>query len=97
MASQKVESTKEGAVEGEADVDLDRHPMAWMHDRQHCYDDEMISFWPLLHPLSDGGGTTTQHLACHLLSTWQWSSVTHLTSCPPTPTNMEIGRWLPLE
>ena len=45
----------------------------------------------------DGGGTTTQHLACCLPSTWQWSSTTHPMSCPPAPTNMEIGRWLPLD
>ena len=57
----------------------------------------MINFWPLLHPLTNGGGTVTQHLACCLLSMWQWSSITHPTSCPPTPTNMEIGWWLPLD
>ena len=97
MASQKVESTKEGAVRGEADADPDRHPMPWMHDRQCCYDDEMISFWPLLHPLTDWGGTTTRCLVHCLLSTWQWLSTTHPTSCPPAPTNMEIRRWLPLD
>ena len=57
----------------------------------------MISFWPLLCPLTDGGGTVTQCLVHRLLSTWQWSSITHPTSCPPAPTNMEIGRWLPLD
>ena len=91
MASQKVESAEEGAVGGEGDTDPDRHPMAWMRDNQCCYDDKMISFWPLLRPLTDGGGTMTQHLAHCLLSTWQWSSITHPTSCPPAPTNMEIG------
>ena len=96
-ASHKVESAEEGAVGGEADMDPDRHPMTCMCNRQRCYDDEMISFWLLLHPLTDGGGTATWHLARHLLSTWQWSSVTHPTSCPPAPTNMEIGRWLPLD
>ena len=45
--------------DAEVDVDPDMHPMAWMHNHQCCYDDEMISFWPLLHPLMDGGGTTT--------------------------------------
>ena len=86
-ASQKVESAKEGAVGGEADIDLDRHPMAWMHDCQCCYDEEIISFWPLLHPLTDRGGTTTQCLVHRLLSMWQWSSITHPTSCPlPQPT-----------
>ena len=57
----------------------------------------MISFWPLLHPLMDGGGTAMWHLAHRLLSTWEWSSATHPTSCPPAPTNMEIGQWLPLD
>ena len=58
---------------------------------------KMINFWPLLHPLTDGGGTATRRLAHCLLSTWEWSSATHPTSCPPAPTNMEIGRWLPLD
>ena len=81
----------------EVDADPDTHPMAWMCNRQHCYDDEMISFWPLLRPLMDGGGTATRRLVRHLLSTWEWSSAMHPTSCPPAPTNMEIGWWLPLD
>ena len=97
MASPKVEDTEEGAVGGELHVDLDKHLMAWMHDHQRWYDEEMINFWPLLHPLTDGKGTMTRHLAHCLLSMWHWSSVTHPTSCPPTPTNMEIGQWLPLD
>ena len=96
-ASQKAENTEEGAVGGELCIDLDRHPMAWMHNHQCCYDDEMINIWPLLRPLMDGRGTATWHLVCHLLSTWHWSSITHPTSCPPTPTNMEIRQWLPLD
>ena len=71
--------------------------MAWMCNHQHCYGDEIIIFWPLLHPLTDGGGTMTRCLACHLLSTWEWSSTMHPTSCPATPTNMEIRWWLPLD
>ena len=97
MASQKVENTEEGAVGGEADADPDRHPMAWMRNCQRCYDDEMISFWLLICPLMDGGGTMTWHLVRRLLSMWQWSSITHPMSYPPAPTNMEIGQWLPLD
>ena len=93
----KVNTAEEGAVGGETDVDPNTHPMVWMRDRQNSYSDEMISFWPLLHPLMDGGGMATRHLVRHLLSTWQWSSATHTASCPPTPSNMEIGRWLPLD
>ena len=98
-ALQKREGVEEGAVGGDAEVnaDPDIHPMEWMRNRQHCYDDEMIVFWPLLCPLTDGGGTMMRRLVCHLLSTWEWSSATHPTSCPPTPTNMEIGWWLPLD
>ena len=61
MASPKSEGTEEGAMGGDAEVDADpdMHPMAWMRDRQCCYDEEMISFWPLLHPLTDGGRTAT--------------------------------------
>ena len=93
MASPKREGTEEGAVGGDVglDADPDTHPMAWIHNRQTCYDEEMINFWPLLCPLTDGGGTATHRLARCLLSTWEWSSTTHPTSCPPAPTNMEIG------
>ena len=78
-------------------VDPNTHPMTWMRDRQNSYSDEMISFWPLLRPLTDGGGMATRCLVCRLLSTWQWSSATHTASCPPAPSNMEIGQLLPLD
>ena len=93
-ASQKAENAEEGAVGGEPCVDPDRHPMTCMRNRQCCYDDETINFWPLLHPLTDGRGTMAQHLTHHLLSMWHSSSVRHPMSCPPAPTNMEIRRWL---
>ena len=91
MTPHKVDTAEEGAVGGETDVDPNTHLMTWMRDRQNSYSDEMISFWPLLCPLTDGGGTATRCLAHHLLSTWQWSSTTHTASCPPAPSNMEIG------
>ena len=97
MSPRKVDTTVEGAVGGQTEEDPNTHPMAWMRDHQNSYSDEMIHFWPLLHPLTDGGGTKTRRLACHLLSTWQWSAATHAASCPPAPSNMEIGRWLPLD
>ena len=93
----KVDTAREGALGGETNIDPNTHPMTWMRDRQNSYSDEMISFWPLLCPLTDGGGMATRHLACRLLSTWQWSAATHTASCPPAPSNMEIGRWLPLD
>ena len=65
----KVNTEEEGAVGGETDIDPNSHPMTWMLDRQNSYSDEMISFWPLLGPLTDGGGMATRHLAHRLLST----------------------------
>ena len=93
----KVDTAEEGAVGGETEEDPNTHLMAWMRDCQNSYSDEMIHFWPLLQPLMDGGGMAMRHLACRLLSTWQWSAATHTASCPPAPSNMEIGRWLPLD
>ena len=97
MASPKVENAGEGDVGGDLHVDLDKHLMAGMCDRQYWYDEEMINFWLLLRLLMDWKGTMTWHLAHCLLSMWHWSSVTHPISCPPAPTNMEIGQWLPLD
>ena len=59
-ASPKAEDTEEGAVGSELCVDPDKYPLAWMRDHQHWYDDELIEFWPLLCPLTDGKGATTQ-------------------------------------
>ena len=56
MTPHKVDTAEEGAVGGEMEEDPNTHPMAWMRDRQNSYSDEMIHFWPLLHPLTDGGG-----------------------------------------
>ena len=73
MASPKVENAEEGAVGGEVCVDPDRHPMAWMYNRQCCYDDEIINFWLLLRPLMDGGRTVTTwrlgHATCYQCGT----------------------------
>ena len=77
--------TEEGAVGGQTEEDPNTHPMAWMRDRQNSYSDEMIHFWPLLRPLTDGGGMNTRHLAHHLLSTWQWSAATHTCVLPSRP------------
>ena len=56
MSPRKVDTTEEGAVGGQTEEDPNTHLMAWMCDRQNSYSDEMIHFWPLLRPLTDGGG-----------------------------------------
>ena len=81
-AGPNIEDAGEGAVGGDLHADPDKYPMSWMRDHQRWHDDEMIEFWPLLCPLTDGKGTTTRQLARRLLLTWHWSSATHPTSCP---------------
>ena len=92
-ASPKREGTEDEAVGGDAEVDADpdRHPMAWMRHRQMCYDNEMINFWPLLRPLTDGGGTAMRRLVHRLLSTWEWSSTMHPTSALPLQPTWRLG------
>ena len=80
------------------DADPDRHPMAWMHHCQTYYDDEMINFWTLLRPLTDGGGTAMRRLTCRLLSTWEWSSALRtLHPALPLQPTWRSGDWLPLD
>ena len=87
----KVNTAEERPVGGETDVDPNIHLMTWMRDRQNSYSDEKISFWPLLRPLTDGGGMATRHLACRLLSTWQWSSAATHRVLPSRP--KQHGGW----
>ena len=68
-----------------------------MRDRQRGYADEQIKFWPLLHPLMNG--SEGPDLATGTLALVDVALVFHHPSnmsCPPAPTNMEIGWWLPL-
>ena len=92
LPPQKLKTLKRGLWEVNYAVDPDKYPMAWMHDCQCWYDEEMINFWPLLHLLMDGKGAMTQHLACRLLSMWHWSSITHPTSCLSSPN--QHGNWV---
>ena len=62
----KVDTAEEGAVGGEMEEDQNTHPMACMRNCQNSYSDEMISFWPLLRPLTGGKGRPqgVLHIIC---------------------------------
>ena len=94
-ASPKTEDAGEGAVGGDQCADPDKYPMSWMHDHQRWYDDKMNSGpalpadrWERNHN-SAAGMSPSINLALVI------SDPSHLL--PPTPTNMEIGRWLSLD
>ena len=76
-----------------SDLHLERDALKWMKEQQCSYTDEQLSFWTLLHPLTDGSETSSWHLACWLLSVWHWSSVLNPPVCPPAPSQLNIGCW----
>ena len=95
---QKMKILKKEPWGVKGNIDPDKYALAWMCDHQHGYADEQIRVLALA-PSVDGwkwaqNSATGMH---QLLSMWHWSSTTHPTTCPPTPTNMEIGWWLPLD
>ena len=59
-----------------------------------CEEDEPI-WWPLIHPLTEGGDAAALALAWWLMAAWRWA-ITISTSpiCPPPPTVMDIGQLL---
>ena len=79
MTPPKVDTAEEGAVGGETDVDPNTHPMAWMCDRQNSYSNEMISFWPLLHPTHEWRRNGYQ-ASCALFAVYL-AMVLHCTYC----------------
>lgn len=82
------------AIGGQSDLQPERDVLKWMKEWQCSYTNEQLSFWTLLHPLMDGGETSSQHLACWLLSVWHWSLALDPPVCPPAPSQLNIGCWI---
>ena len=66
------------ATGGQSDLDLEREMLKWMKEHQCSYTEEQLSFWTLLHPLMDGGETSSWHLVllnccwCGIGHQWHW-------------------------
>ena len=71
--------------------------MRWLQNCETSLDDEEISWWPLVSPLTDGSDATTKDLARQLMAAWEWEwagAVSESPICPPVPTILNIRQFL---
>ena len=76
-------------------LDLMWQTTKWLQACEESLDEEEISWWPLLLPLTDGSDMATRELAKQLLATWRWvKKVSNTPTCPPAPTVLNIVQFL---
>ena len=69
--------------------------MRWLQNCKTSLDNQEISWWPLVSPLTDGSIATTKDLARWLMAAWKWvGAVSESPICPPTPTILNIRQFL---
>ena len=66
----------------------------WLQACEESLDEEEISWWLLLLPLTDGSKTATRELTKWLLATWRWvKKVSNASTCSPASTVLNIGQF----
>ena len=76
-------------------LDLMWQTTKWLQACEESLDEEEISWWPLLLPLTDGSDAATRELAKWLLTMWRWvKKVFDTPICLPAPTVLNIGQFL---
>ena len=76
-------------------IDILWQTTRWLRSfEEQCEEDEPM-WWPVIHPLTDGGDAAKLALVCQLMAAWRWA-ITISTSpiCLPAPTVMNIGQFL---
>ena len=67
----------------------------WLQTCEEGLDDEEISWWPLVNPLTDGSNVAVKDLTSWLMATWRWvGKVSKTPICPPSLTVLSIGQFL---
>ena len=67
----------------------------WLQACKESLDEEEISWWPLLLPLTDGSNAATKELVKWLLAMFRWvKKVFNTPTCLPAPTVLNIGQFL---
>ena len=76
-------------------IDLMWQTTKWLLNCETSLEEEEISWWLLVGPLTDGSNAATKHLTKRLVAAWKWVGVV-LESfvCPPTPTVLNTGQFL---
>ena len=68
----------------------------WLLNCEISLEEEEISWWPLVSPLTDGSDAATKDLAKRLMAASKWVGVVSESSPPhpPIPTVLNIGQFL---
>ena len=67
----------------------------WLQNCEINLDDEEISWWPLVSPLTDGSDATTKDLPRRLMAAWKWAgAASESPICLPVPTILNIRQFL---
>ena len=79
-------------------IDLMWQTMRWLQNCETSLDedeDEEISWWLLVSPLTNGSDATTKDLTRWLMAAWKWvGAVSESPICPPKPTILNIRQFL---
>ena len=67
----------------------------WLQTSKEGLDNEEISWWLLVSPLTNGSDTAAKDLARWLMATWRWvGKMSKTPICPPSLTVLNIGQFL---
>ena len=67
----------------------------WLLNCETSLEEEEISWWLLVSPLTDGSDVATKDLAKRLMAAWKWVGVVSESRvCPPAPTVLNIGQFI---
>ena len=70
----------------------------WLHIAEQSIENEEVSWYELVTPLTSGEEGTDLALAKHLLTAWWWSRrVCGEDVCPPAPTALNLGQFITSE
>ena len=69
--------------------------MKWLLNCETSLEEEEISWWPLVSPITNGSNAATKDLAKRLMAAWKWVGIVLKSLIyPPTPTVLNIGQFL---
>ena len=76
-------------------IDLMWQTTKWLLNYETSLEEEEISWWLLVSPLTNGSDAATKDLTKRLMAAWKWVGVVlESPICPPTPTVLNIRQFL---
>ena len=79
----------------DAHIDLMWQTTKWLLNCETSLEEEKISWWLLVSPLTDDSDAATKDLTKRLMAAWKLVGiVSESPICPPAPTVLNIGQFL---